>query len=57
MCERCQIYKERERELLHVIREQGAFLQKLKREIRDFTSSGTTINMGRAIADRGFRRT
>jgi hypothetical protein len=58
MCERCLVYKERERELLEVIRKQGEFIQKIKSDVRDFQGGGITVRMtGRAIADRGFRRT
>lgn len=49
-CERC-------RELREIVRTQGEFIQKIKRDIRDFTTSDVQTAMGgRAIADRGLRR-
>jgi hypothetical protein len=57
VCPSCEDRKVRERGYLETIRRQGEFIQHIKREIRDFTSSGTTVTMGRSIADRGFRRT
>ena len=50
MCAECVVLRE-------VVRKQGEFIQRIKREIRDFTTTDaqTAIAGGRAIADRGLR--
>lgn len=43
-------------ELLEVVRKQGEFIQHIKRDIRDFTTTDAQrVSNGRSIADRGLR--
>lgn len=44
-CENCDELRKQRTEHLRVIREQGEFIQKIKKDIATFLSGGTTIRM------------